>query len=760
MVRWIDWQTILRIGVILVCGANGFAAEPIRIDLGKADGRNDTSTRSWFDWKVSNDVGTEVTAGFGPVQCRLRAADADASLMPFMTKAGIDTGATMATDGVECVGGMEVEIRGLAPGWHSLVTFHNSIRNEPPEAIELSSATSAAVKDDDSNRTKILPSHQAIHNDDVASGFIRFHVEDQTPVVFRLVPGDQSQNRKVILNGLICDGVDPRRLARKPYPAPDQQHAHGDSGDVELRWTPAPQVIRHHIYFATDVDVEKCAARVLAATPDDAEFLHHSEQATALVDVVDNDSLRWYVWRVDEEFADGSVEKGDVWRFRIRHLAFPGAEGYGRHAKGGRGGRVIAVTNLNDAGPGSLRAAVESEGARTVVFHVSGLISLESKLVIRTANSNLTVAGQTAPGKGICVRNWTFGALGANDVIIRHIRLRLGDLAGTTMDGMGLASADHAILDHCSISWTIDEAFSSRGAQNITLQRCLISEALNAANHKKYGSSARHSYAASIGGDIGSFHHNLLAHCAGRNWSLAGGIDQSSRHKGRLDVRNNVVYNWHNRTTDGGAFQVNFVNNYYKPGPASKIMTYLNPQFENPAFGPQQYYVAGNVVEGINGPEGPNGPFAGMQVRGQQDAAVTVDSPFFEHYVTTHSAEEAYDNVLSDVGCNVPALDEHDRRVIQEVRSGTTLFQGSVTGLPGIPDSQTDVGGWEEYPEQHRPADWDTDGDGMPNAWEMDHDLDPANASDGSIDPDGDGFTNLEDYLNELTAGHLESQNQ
>ena len=122
MVCWIEWQTILRIGVILVCGANGFAAEPIRIDLGKADGRNDTSTRSWFDWKVSNDVGTEVTAGFGPVQCRLRAADADASLMPFMTKAGIDTGATMATDGVECVGGMEVEIRGLAPGWHSLVT--------------------------------------------------------------------------------------------------------------------------------------------------------------------------------------------------------------------------------------------------------------------------------------------------------------------------------------------------------------------------------------------------------------------------------------------------------------------------------------------------------------------------------------------------------------------------------------------------------------------------------------------------------------
>src|SRR6188768_2809958 len=181
--------------------------------------------------------------------------------------------------------------------------------------------------------------------------------------------------------------------------------------------------------------------------------------------------------------------------------------------------------------------------------------------------------------------------LGATNVIIRYVRVRPGNISGMTLDGMGMASSDDCIIDHCSISWTLDEAFSSRGAHNITLQRTLISEALNEAGHKKYPTGTQHGYAASIGGDIGSFHHNLLAHCAGRNWSLAGGLDKATRHAGRLDIRNNVVFNWGHRTTDGGARQVNFVNNYYKPGPASDIKVYLRPQFEHPDFGPQQYYV-------------------------------------------------------------------------------------------------------------------------------------------------------------------------
>lgn len=436
-------------------------------------------------------------------------------------------------------------------------------------------------------------------------------------------------------------------------------------------------------------------------------------------------------------------------------LAFPTAEGYGRLASGGRGGRVIHVTNLNDSGPGSLRAAVEAEGPRTVIFDVSGLITLESKLVVRKTNSNLTIAGQTAPGKGICLRKYNFGMMGATNVILRYLRVRPGNLSGETLDGMGMASSDHCIIDHCSISWTLDEAFSSRGAKNITLQRTLISEALNAAGHKKYPPGTQHGYAASIGGDIGSFHHNLLAHNAGRNWSLAGGLSKpKNEYAGRLDLRNNVVYNWKSRATDGGAHEVNFVNNYYQPGPATTFFFALNAQYGG-FPGSQRYYFAGNVMPGHFGLTNQSAGRKATTERGGRiptDYSPWSDTPFFESHVKTHSAHEAYTNVLADVGCNFPALDEHDARIIAEVRSGTAKFKGSKTGLPGLPDSQDDVGGWENYPEIKRPADWDTDRDGMPDAWEKQHGLNPADATDGNQDLTGDGYTNLEKYLNSLVG--------
>lgn len=730
------------------------AADAIRVDVGAADGRRDTGTPHWQTWKVEN--GREASGKFGDVEVTLRSVgQAEADIRGFLTKAGIDTGATMATDGVMSAGGIEMEIKGLAAGPHTIVTYHNSIWDESARRLNVSCHGAKPSDESVEQVAGLQPSQKVTHNDDVASAFLSFVAIAGKPVVMRIVPDEGGKRRTAVLNGFEIDRSDPRRMARKPIPTNDDEHVDGDSGSLELRWAPAREAVRHEVYVARDHDAATAKARVERAERNDAEFAQSVTVPRATLEIADNDSLLHYCWRVDEVDRSGHVTRGDVWQFRVRHLAFPGAEGYGRHARGGRGGRVIAVTNLNDSGPGSLRAAVEAKEPRTVVFNVSGLITLKSKLIVARENSHLTVAGQTAPGKGICIRNWTFGTIGARDVVIRHVRLRLGDLAGKTMDGMGLASADHAIIDHCSISWTIDEAFSSRQARNATLQRCLISEALNEAGHKKYGAGARHGFAASIGGDAGSFHHNLLAHCAGRNWSLAGGINQSNRHAGRLDIRNNVVYNWHNRTTDGGAMQVNFVNNYYKPGPASTIKTYLNPQFENPAFGPQQYYVAGNVTEGVYGPEGPAGPFRGMDVRGRQEAPATVSEPFFEHHVTTHTAEEAYVNVLSDVGCNVPMLDKHDKRVIEEVRTGTATFKGSKTGLPGLPDSQADVGGWEDYPEVQRPRDWDTDGDGLPNGWETRKGLDPDNAEDGATDPDGDGYTNLEDYLNELAGGAI-----
>jgi hypothetical protein len=346
----------------------------------------------------------------------------------------------------------------------------------------------------------------------------------------------------------------------------------------------------------------------------------------------------------------------------LPQLAFPTAEGYGRFAEGGRGGRVIKVTNLNDSGPGSLRAAVEADGPRTVIFDVSGLITLESKLVIRKTNSNLTIAGQTAPGKGICLRKFNFGMMGASNVIIRYVRVRPGNISGTTLDGMGMASSDNCIIDHCSISWTLDEAFSSRGAKNITLQRTLISEALNEAGHKKYPPGTQHGYAASIGGDIGSFHHNLLAHNApvAIGASPAASTKPDHTYAGRLDIRNNVVFNWKNRTTDGGAHEVNFVNNYYKPGPATQRFHALNAQYGG-FPGSQRYYFAGNIMEGRFGLTNQEAGRMASTERGGKvptEYSPWAEQPFFESHVNTRSAAEAYENVLANVGCNFPVLDD------------------------------------------------------------------------------------------------------
>jgi len=438
--------------------------------------------------------------------------------------------------------------------------------------------------------------------------------------------------------------------------------------------------------------------------------------------------------------------------------AFPTAEGYGRYSKGGRGGKVVEVTNLNDSGAGSLRAAIEMTGARTIVFNVSGVIALKSKLLITGSlnNSVVTVAGQTAPGKGIAIRNFAFGMTGGADVIIRFVRLKVGGYSMTAMDGMGMSSADNTIYDHCSISWTIDEAFSSRSAHNITLQRTLISECLNDSYHyddstPDHTGTQPHGFAASISGNIGSFHHNLLAHCAGRNWSLAGGLVHGTlNYDGAVDIRNNVVYNWQYRTTDGGAHQVNFVNNYYKPGPATTFFYALNAQ--NDGFmGGQYYYFVGNVMPGHFDESSQD---KGREATGQaRDYNPWVTTPFFVQNVTTQSAGDAYTNVLANVGANVPVLDDHDKRVIQETRDGTTHYKGSKTGLAGLPDTENDVGGYESYPTTTRAADWDTDHDGMPDVWEKAHGLNPSDASDGNKTTFSKiGYTNLEMYLNELAG--------
>ncbi len=237
---------------------------------------------------------------------------------------------------------------------------------------------------------------------------------------------------------------------------------------------------------------------------------------------------------------------------RAQQLAFPGAEGYGRFALGGRGGKVLFVTNLNDNGSGSLRAAIEIQGPRIVVFKVSGTIKLESSLRIK--HPRITIAGQTAPGDGICLRKYPL-IISADDAVVRFIRVRLGDEADNKVDGIDVSDAQNVIVDHCSVSWTLDEAVNTyHGTKNITVQWCLISESLHNSRLQE-----GHGFAASLGGVNTSYHHNLLANNAGRNPSIAG---EKSNPTINLDFRNNVIFNWQYRTLDGRPRSINVVNNY------------------------------------------------------------------------------------------------------------------------------------------------------------------------------------------------------
>jgi hypothetical protein len=215
-----------------------------------------------------------------------------------------------------------------------------------------------------------------------------------------------------------------------------------------------------------------------------------------------------------------------------------------RFARGGRGGKVVKVTSLEDTeDPGTLRYALTVEtGPRIVVFDVGGVITTTSRLTV--TDDHVTLAGQTAPGKGIAIQGWPVGLSGASDVIFRHIRVRPGSSTGETVDGMGMSGSNYCIFDRCSMGWAIDESFSSRTAKNITFQRNMISEPLNVAGHQNYPEGTAHGYAATVGGDVASVHHNLIAHAEGRSWSMGGGVDDNATFAGRLDIRNNVVYNF------------------------------------------------------------------------------------------------------------------------------------------------------------------------------------------------------------------------
>ncbi|MDZ7271867.1 MAG: pectate lyase [candidate division KSB1 bacterium] len=413
-------------------------------------------------------------------------------------------------------------------------------------------------------------------------------------------------------------------------------------------------------------------------------------------------------------------------------LAFPGAEGFGRFVSGGRGGRVIEVTSLDDSGPGTLRAALTQPGPRTVVFRVGGTITLLSPLVI-TCDS-VTVAGQTAPGDGICIRGYPL-IVDADNVIIRYIRVRMGDLAKTEGDALSVMFRKDIIIDHCSFSWATDEVLTVRDNENTTVQWCIIAESLNRSYHHK----GSHGYGGIWGGKGASFHHNLLAHHASRNPRFNGSRYHGEPERELVDFRNNVIYNWGEQSAYGGeGGRYNVVGNYYKYGPATRHKNRIVEPWSDQG----RWYIADNYVFGFNQITEDN--WAGG-VQGDFWRKVRAAEPFVVAPVTTHSAEAAYALVLAQAGAVLPRRDQVDERIIQEVRTGTARF-GS--GKRGIIDSQEQVGGWPELRNGDAPA--DSDHDGMPDVWELARNLNPNDPADGNADPDGDGYTNLEDYFDAL----------
>ena len=421
--------------------------------------------------------------------------------------------------------------------------------------------------------------------------------------------------------------------------------------------------------------------------------------------------------------------------------AFPGAEGFGAYTRGGRGGRVYLVTTLADYDkhkgeapiPGSLRAAVEAKGPRIVIFRVGGTIALKDSLSIH--NPYITIAGQTAPGDGICLKGATTTASGAHDVIIRYLRLRLGDIAEGAVDAFSIYRGHDIIIDHCSASWSIDEVLSTQRTENVTVQWCIMAMPLDRSLHKK-GAHAAGSLINGLGGI--SYHHNLYAHCRVRSPRVQDDV--------LLDFRNNVIYQWDERAGYNvqDPVRMNYIGNYLKPGPST------SPRGRDRAFwfgGPVKAYVAGNFLEG--NPEATADNWLMMWPRKPGGSplreAVGLDQPLPAVPVTTTSAEVAYKQVLEGAGATLPKRDSFDAMVVEQVKSGTGKFI----------DSQDEVGGWPELAGGQAPA--DTDADGMPDEWEATYRLNPKDASDNSGDLDGDGYTNVEEYINGTAPAVVEA---
>lgn len=440
-----------------------------------------------------------------------------------------------------------------------------------------------------------------------------------------------------------------------------------------------------------------------------------------------------------------------------RPIAFPGAEGFGKYTTGGRGGAVFIVSNLDDDGPGSFRDAVEKKEPRIVVFAVSGTIHLQSALSIK---GDITIAGQTAPGDGICLADYPV-SLGGDNIIVRYLRFRMGDRYQNKgmVDGAGGDDAfggtrrSHIIIDHCSVSWSTDECLTVYRGDSTTLQWNLIFEPLNYSWHFEAGDSdfEHHGYGGIWGGQHLSAHHNLFAHCVSRNPRFNGARLGATAEL--VDYRNNVIYNWGGNNVYGGeGGQYNVVNNYYRYGPSTKNSVkyrIVNPtKQEQPFINFGKFFVDGNFVDGSE--EVTKNNQLGIQLSNGTDAdreQTIMSQPFPVLPIPPESATAAYTRVLEKVGASLPKRDTLDQRIISQVKSRTGRIIDVQGGYPhGTPYDVT-KNAWPAL--QSLPAPKDSDGDGMPDEWELKNKLDPEKYNAAGHDLD-QHYTNIEVYINSL----------
>ena len=511
--------------------------------------------------------------------------------------------------------------------------------------------------------------------------------------------------------------------------------------------------------------------------------------------------------------------------------AFPGAEGHGRYVTGGRGGKIVHVTNLNDSGTGSFREAVKSDN-KIIVFDVAGVIALKSDLKFA---DNITILGQTAPSPGITLRYYTVQP-GSNN-IIRFLRIRRGQEKDINdgADASWQRNKTGIIFDHCSFSWSIDEVASFYDNNNFTMQWCTVAESLTNPGHSK----GAHGYGGIWGGKLASFHHNFVAHLMNRGprfngarygWTGYTSNKEYSTYKWQnavqaenVDFRNCVMYNAQGTCYGGpGGGQINIVNNYYKAGPSHSLkgttlnglkvdvstgkergsqdritLVTLSTQSNSDKNHPElydmtsRYYINGNTTETTKGQKTENKDWKGVSydkgvpslngeyyspdannfygdavahttISGKSCVKIKMDEPAPTGQVTTHSAAEAYEKVLAYVGASL-YRDEIDARYMEEAKTGTAKYKGSITNSPGIIDKVSDVNGYTEanFGTASRPADFDTDKDGIPDSWETANGLDPNDATDAltySLDSK-EYYTNLEVYANSLVEDIMKQGN-